>query len=141
MLNFKMSELIKSNTANKYNINNMPDINSMDNLLELIFYCLQPIRDKLKKPITIECGYRNAAINAKLKGSSKTSQHLTGQAADLKVTDMTQKQLFEFIIKSGVNYDQLIWEQDNNCVHISFVKDKNRHQTLIRDKLGKYINY
>ena len=32
-LNFKMSELIYSETAIENNINNMPDINSLDNML------------------------------------------------------------------------------------------------------------
>jgi len=138
-LKFKISELIHSDTAVRYNINNMPDINSLDYLLELIFYVLQPLREKLNKPITIECGYRNKEVNSKLKGSSSTSQHLKGQAADISVRGMTQQQLFIFCKNSGVEYDQLIWEQDNNCVHISFVKDKNRKQTLIRDKNHRYI--
>ena len=38
MINFKISELIKSDIAIKNNINNMPDMKSLDNLLDLIFY-------------------------------------------------------------------------------------------------------
>lgn len=141
-LNFKISELIYSETSIKYNINNMPDINSLDNMLNLIFYCLQPIRDKLKKPIKITNGYRSYALWNKLNQlgykPSKTSQHLYGQAADLCVSGMTQEQLFYFIKASGIEYDQLIWEQDNNCVHISYVHNKNRKETLIRNKQGIY---
>lgn len=142
-LNFTISELIKSDAAAKYNINNMPDIYSLDNMLNLIWYCLQPLRDKLGKPIIITNGFRSAALWAKLNQlnlkPSKTSQHLKGQAADIKVNGMTQEQLFNFIKKSGIEFDQLIWEQDNNCVHISFVKGKNRKQILIRDKNHRYI--
>ena len=39
-LNFKISELVRSDIAIQNNINNMPDINSLDNMLNLIFYCL-----------------------------------------------------------------------------------------------------
>lgn len=142
-LNFTISELIKSDTAAKYNINNMPDIYSLDNMLNLIWYCLQPLRDKLGKPIIITNGFRCFALWKKLDdlglNPSKTSQHLKGQAADLVVNGMTQEALFNFIKKSGVEFDQLIWEQDNNCVHISFVKGKNRKQILIRDKNHRYI--
>lgn len=142
-LNFTISELIKSDAAAKYNINNMPDIYSLDNMLNLIWYCLQPLRDKLGKPIIITNGFRSAALWAKLNQlnlkPSKTSQHLKGQAADIKVNGMTQEQLFNFIKKSGIEFDQLIWEQDNNCVHISFVKGKNRKQILIRDKNHRYV--
>ena len=141
MLNFTISELIKSNTAIKYNINNMPDINSLDNILKLIVYCLQPIRNKLGKPIIVTNGYESFALWEKLDelgyNPSKTSQHLKGQAADLIVNGMTQEQLFNFIRKSGVTYDQLIWEQDSNCVHVSY-SDKNRKETLIRNKQGLY---
>ena len=80
MLNFTISELIKSDTAIKNNINNMPDINSLDNLLDLIFYCLQPIRDKIKKPMIITSGFRSNLVNKLVKGVSN-SQHLYGQAA------------------------------------------------------------
>lgn len=142
-LNFTISELIKSDTAAKYNINNMPDIYSLDNMLNLIWYCLQPLRDKLGKPIIITNGFRCFALWKKLNdlglNPSKTSQHLKGQAADLVVNGMTQEALFNFIKKAGVEFDQLIWEQDNNCVHISFVKGKNRKQILIRDKNHRYI--
>ncbi len=141
-LNFKINELLHSDAAVAHNINNMPDINSLDNIKELIFYLLQPLRDKVKRAITVINGFRSSALWDKLNQlgykPSKTSQHLKGQAADIKIAGMTQEEAFNFIRKSGLEYDQLIWEQDSNCLHISFVKDKNRKETLIRNKQGKY---
>lgn len=128
MLNFRMSELIKSDTAIKHNINNMPDINSLDCMLDLIYYCLQPIRDKLNKAMIITSGYRNVRVN-QLAGGAAASQHLKGQAVDFKIKGMTPKQIVEFICSSGVEYDQLINEYDK-WVHVSFVKGKNRKQVL-----------
>ena len=128
MLNFKISELIYSDTAVRKNINNMPDINSLDCMLNLIVYCLQPIRDKLKKPMLITSGYRNSEIN-KLVGGASNSQHTKGQAVDFIVKGMTVNQVIEFIIRSGVEYDQLINEY-NKWVHISFCQGKNRRQYL-----------
>ena len=127
-LNFKISELIYSKTSIINNINNMPDINSLDNLLELIVLCLQPIRDKLKKPMIITSGYRNAQVN-KLVGGVSNSMHQYGQACDFKVSGMTPAQVVEFIKKSGVEFDQLINEYDK-WVHISYVKGNNRKQVL-----------
>ena len=127
-LNFKMSELIYSDTAVRHNINNMPDINSMDCMLNLICYCLQPIRDKLGKPMVISSGFRNSQVN-KLVGGVATSQHTKGQAVDFTVAGMSVAQVVEFIKKSGIEYDQLINEY-NKWVHISFVKGKNRKQVL-----------
>lgn len=127
-LNFTISELIHSDEAVKNKINNMPDINSLDNLLELVVLCLQPIRDKLKKPMIITSGFRNSQVN-KLVGGVSNSQHLYGQAVDFKVSGMTPAQVVEFIKKSGIEYDQLINEYDK-WVHISFCKGKNRKQVL-----------
>lgn len=128
-LNFTMSELIQSDTAIKHRINNMPDINSLDNMLLLIAHVLQPLRDVLGKPIIINSGYRNPAVN-RLVGGSKSSQHLKGQAVDIKVKGMTPKELINFIQKTNIEYDQLINEY-NQWVHISYSKGKNRKQYLI----------
>lgn len=125
MLNFLMSELIYSDTAIKYNINNMPDINSLDNMLNLIVYCLQPIRNKLKKPMIITSGYRCTEVN-KLVGGVENSQHTKGQAVDFIVNGMTPYQIYMHILNSNIEYDQLILEP--NWVHISYNKDKNRKQ-------------
>ena len=53
-LNFTISELLKSDVAEKYNISNIPDKQSLDNMLILICECLQPIRNYINKPIIIE---------------------------------------------------------------------------------------
>lgn len=128
MLNFTITELVKSDTAEKNGISNTPDINSLDNLLELIFYVLQPLRDKLGKPITITSGFRSAKVN-QLVGGVGNSQHLYGQAADMVVSGMTPAQLVEFVKKSGIEFDQLINEYDQ-WTHISFSKSHNRKQVL-----------
>lgn len=127
-LNFSISELIHSDNAIKAGIDNTPTIKETDNLLNLIFYCLQPIRDKLKKPMIITSGYRNRKVNI-LAGGKANSQHLKGQAADFIVNNMSIQQVINFIIYSDIEFDQLINEY-NKWVHISFVKGKNRRQVL-----------
>lgn len=127
-LNFTISELIKSDTAEKNGINNTPDINSLDNLLDLIFYVLQPLRDKLKKPIVITSGFRSVKVNA-LVGGVSNSQHLYGQAADITVSGMSAAQLFDFVKNSGIEYDQCINEY-NSWIHVSYNKGHNRKQAF-----------
>ena len=134
-MNFKISELIHSDKAIMFNINNMPDIHSLDNMLDLLVYCLQPIRDKLKKPMIITSGFRCGRLNDVVNGA-KNSQHLYGQAVDFVVQGMTPKQIVEFIKNSGVEFDQII--EEHTWVHISFIKNNNRKESLIY-KNGKYI--
>lgn len=123
-LNFSISELCKTS----HNVNNNPTIKEVDNLLNLIFYCLQPLRDKLQKPILITSGYRSEALN-KIVGGKYNSQHLKGQACDFKVNGMTINQIIDFIRKNNIEYDQLINEYDK-WVHISYAKGRNRKQVL-----------
>ena len=123
-LNFSISELCKTS----HKVNNVPTLKEIDNLLNLIFYCLQPLRDKLQKPILITSGYRSEALN-KIVGGKYNSQHLKGQACDFKVSGMTINQIIDFIRKNNIEFDQLINEYDK-WVHISFVKGSNRKQVL-----------
>lgn len=126
-LNFTMSELINSDIANKNKINNMPtDKAILDNMLNLIVYCAQPIRDYIKKPMIITSGYRCPLVNS-LAGGKENSQHKQGQAIDFVISGMTPQQIINEIIKSKIEYDQLINEYDK-WVHLSFVKGKNRKQ-------------
>ena len=128
MLNFSIAELCSSEIAKRENINNTPDIKACDNLLNLIFYCLQPLRNKLGKPIIITSGFRCERLNRHpLINGVINSQHLYGQAADIKVNGAKPKTIIDWIDKTGIPYDQLINEK-NKWVHISYVKGNNRRQ-------------
>lgn len=126
-LNFTISELVASRVAKRRSIDNTPTLSAIDNMLELIVNCLQPIRDKLGKPIIVSSGYRCPEVN-KLVGGKSNSQHLTGCACDFTVKGMTVDQVYEFIKNSGVSYDQLIHE--GTWVHISYKKTGNRKQAF-----------
>lgn len=127
-LNFTMSELIYSDTAIRHNINNMPDINSLDCMLDLIYNVLQPLRTKLGKPVIITSGFRNFEVN-KLVGGQKNSQHTKGQAVDIVVPGISVNTLFDIIKHSDILYDQLINEKQ--WIHLSYVKNRNRKQNFV----------
>lgn len=125
MLNFTMSELIHSDKANLHKINNVPtDPKILDNMLNLIIYCLQPLRNKVGKPIIISSGYRCEKVNKLVDGVSN-SQHRTGQAVDFTIKGMSVAQAVEYIKISGIEFDQLINEY-GAWVHISYYKGHNR---------------
>lgn len=128
-LNFTMSELLKSEVAEKYNISNIPDKQSLDNMLILICECLQPLRNYIDKPIIISSGYRSPRLNGHpIINGAQNSQHVTGQAVDFTIKGMTPKQIIEKIIASGIEYDQVIDEL--TWVHISYNKKFNRKEIL-----------
>lgn len=127
-LNFTMSELIYSETAKKYGINNMPyNAEILDNLLLLILNVLQPLRNYVNRPIIITSGYRARAVNVKVGGVAN-SQHLEGKAADFVIQGMTIPQAIEAVKGSGIMFDQCI--NEGNWVHISYNKNGNRKKYL-----------
>ena len=97
--NFTLQELIYSDTANAYKINNTPSEPVINNLKALCLNVLQPLRNALGCPIIISSGFRCAELN-KCVGGAANSGHLYGQAADFIVP---QKNL-----KDGHNRKQAI---------------------------------
>lgn len=126
---FTIEELCASNTAKLKKINNEPNKEIINNLTLLIENILDPLREEYKNPIIINSGYRCPQLN-KLVGGAKTSQHMTGLAADITVGNKNQnKKLFELAIKMDLPYDQIIDESNFSWVHISY-SDNPRKQIL-----------
>jgi len=127
--NFSLSEFEYSDTAKKMGIDNSPTGIAISNITVLCVRLLQPLRDKIGKPMEVSSGYRCADLN-KAVGGSTTSQHTKGQAADIKVQGMTPKMLKDFILKTGLEFDQLITYKNKKIVHISYAGYHNRKQVL-----------
>jgi len=136
--NFKLSEFVKSATADKYKIDNTPSATHIENLKNLCVNCLQPVRVKYGKPIIINNGFRSPALNEAMAKEgykvSDKSQHMLGEAADIRDAAKTKnKALFDAIFNFGV-FDQLIWESGTNqypdWIHVSYRKTNNRKEVL-----------
>lgn len=128
---FTIKEMTKSSTAIRNKIDNTPSKEEEKNIIDLVENILDPLRKEYGKPIIINSGFRNKQLN-KLIGGSKTSQHLTGQAADIQTivdTKEENKKLFDLIQKLNLPFDQLIDEYDFNWVHVSY-SPRNRRQIL-----------
>lgn len=126
--NFTLEELYASDTARAKGINNRPTTEAIGNLTRLAYCLLQPLRDKLGKPIIITSGYRSPALN-KAVGGTPTSQHSKGEAADLYSPGMTIKELYNFVKSSGLEYDQMI--EEGTWLHLSYRKGHNRKENLL----------
>lgn len=129
-LNFTMSELLHSDIAQKYNICNIPDAKSLDNMLLLIVNCLQPLRNYINKPMVITSGYRSLRLNSHpLINGVSNSEHLTGCAADFTIKGVPPKQVIELVKASGIPFRQCINEY-NLWTHISYKDGDNKKQIL-----------
>ena len=86
---FTIKELCRSPTADRKGIDNRCGSDIEANLTALEDYVLAPLREWYGKPIVVNSGYRCPALN-KAVGGATTSQHMSGQAADLDKGDRQQ---------------------------------------------------
>ena len=104
--NFSYSEFEASETAERYGIiNNVTSFSVRDSIKALVLNVLQPLRDAWKKPLHINSGYRSARLN-EIVGGVATSQHVKGEAADVKTDDPYA--LASLAKKLNLPYDQMI---------------------------------
>lgn len=132
-LNFSISELCASSKAKQAKIDNIPsDLSIMDNMINLIVYCLQPLREDWGESIHISSGYRCPKLN-KLVGGSSTSSHMEGSAVDIYVKGDMEK-FFQYVREyfKHHEFDQCIKEKvgNSNWLHISYRKGNNRNMFL-----------
>ncbi|GAA4413656.1 hypothetical protein GCM10023187_42210 [Nibrella viscosa] len=142
-LHFSLYEMLDSETATRFGFDEQfePPMAVIENLRQLCVFVLEPLRMTLGVPIRINSGYRCERLNKEIKGS-KTSQHMVGQAADIRLLhanmaeslkDSTDK-LFFRIRATQLPYDQVIQEFDR-WVHVSW-SPSPRHEALLARRLG-----
>ena len=143
--NFSLSELTKSQTAERKGIDNVPSEEHIQNLIHLAETVLQPIRNEFGRPVVISSGYRTPELCEAI-GSSSKSQHAKGEAADFEVPGMDNKVLAQWISKN-TEFDQLILEfykegdPNSGWVHCSAVKEGPRGQVLKASKVQGRTKY
>jgi len=129
--NFALSEITHSNTAKRLGIDNEPTETHLQNMQHLVDNLIQPLRDAVG-PIRVSSGYRNPELNRAI-GGSRSSQHCKGEALDLQFWQngkMMNELIYEWILDSGLEFDQMINEFDFAWIHISLKKKGNRNQVL-----------
>lgn len=135
--NFTLEELTASTTAANRGIDNTPTEQARKQLERLAKEVLQPIRDAYGHSIVVNSGYRSPKVNAAV-GGSKTSQHMKGEAADIRCTATSKAELFNLIRKmmndGTITVGQLIWEygtkKEPQWVHVSLPSSTKKNQIL-----------
>jgi len=137
-----LSEVIRSESAKRHGISNMPTKEHIANFMLLAEKIFEPIREHFGVPIRISSGYRSKELNSKIGGSS-SSQHCSGEAIDIDMdgTTISNKQIFDFI-KDNLEFDQLINEFNYSWVHVSYESSgKQRKQILNAYKANNKTKY
>ena len=133
---FQLHEFEKSSTATRLGIKNKAGSGEIKNLTDVCYEILEPTRAKFsEKPVIITSGFRCEELCEAIK-SSKTSQHVLGQAVDFEIAGVSNLEVAIWI-ENNCNFDQLIlefWKEDEGAnsgwVHVSFCEGSNRKQVL-----------
>lgn len=134
-------EVTRSEYAKRNGIDNMPNAQHTENLIELAKNIFEPLRKHINKPIHISSGYRSKILNEKI-GGAKNSQHTKGEALDIDQGNRKDNmEIFEYI-KNNLPFDQLINEFGYDWVHVSYNSDgRQRGEVLDAIKEGGKTKY
>lgn len=134
---FSKKEMIRSQVADRYEINNLPRTWQEVNLKALCLNVLDPIREKFGA-FTVSSGFRSEELNDIIQGS-RNSQHIKGEAADFEIFGVDNLKVYNWI-KDNLVYDQLILEYyeegipNSGWIHVSYSLLKNRKEAF---KIGE----
>jgi len=137
--NFSLMEFLRSDNATKEGFTEQysPPKEVIVNLLALCKNVLQPLRDALPNgTIKVSSGYRCFRLN-ELVGSKKTSQHLTGMAADVNYWEGGKElnmKLFNKVLELKLPFCQMIKEFGTAShpawIHLSYDPNNVKREVL-----------
>ena len=135
---FTIDELCYSDTAIALGIDNTPNSEIKEHLIQLIEELLDPLRIAWGSGIKVTSGYRCARLNRALKGSSPTSSHLIGFAADLVPSNGDIAGFKRFAVKwlkeNNIKFDQCLCETNGKgkqWVHLGLYNQRHQQRKQI----------
>lgn len=146
---FSVKELCVSDTFPKLAVVPEKGTSEHTNIVNLIDNLLDPIREKVGRPIRVSSGYRPPALN-KAVGGSKTSNHLYGNAADCTTGSTAADNLLivKALIQLGIRYDECIIEGATlngqgeivgaKWIHLAYRREYNRMRLLWTKDMKTY---
>lgn len=139
---FVYAEFMRSQTADRHGITIEIEERSEVhlNLMDLVAYVMQPLRDGAEAAVRITSGYRPPDVN-RLVGGAPDSQHVTAEACDFWIEGMDYEEAAQLVVDLDLPFDQLIVEHDQQIVHVSHVRGPNRGEVLTRYTDSGTINY
>ena len=123
---FSLDEMVRSQTATINKIKNQPSQAETDWLQYLCIKVLEPLREYMKRPIQISSGYRCPRLNALVGGVSK-SQHMYGQAADIRILSKEDGDKIFKYLKTNPYVHKALYEHSKSTgsrwIHVSVSPD------------------
>lgn len=122
---FSIDEMLRSATAKRLGIDNMPSQDILNNLELFIETVLDPIREDWGGPISVSSGYRCPELN-KAVGGAKNSGHQYGFCADLQVKGGMKRVrelanfIFDWMKDHQMKFDELLFERSGNVTWLHF---------------------
>lgn len=114
---FTLEEFLRSETADNRGINNTPPKNlGVYRNLQKLAETLEQVRSMFGKPVHINSGYRCPDLNRAV-GGVKNSAHLSGYAADIRISGISPQEVTKRIAASGIEFDQCI--DEGTWTHLS----------------------
>ena len=129
-----LGEFTRSNSHPE--VYNIPSHEAIANLKRVCGW-LEVLRSRAGGPIRINSGYRSPQLNKKI-GGVPTSNHLTGCAVDIRVTDMGQliryaAILMDYAKESHQDFDEILIEKNRYgaiWLHFAVRPKDNRRKIL-----------
>lgn len=130
--NFSYAEFEASPTAKaKHIINVITTFEVRDAVKALTLSVLQPLRDIYGKPMEINSGYRCPKLNAEV-GGVPTSQHVKGEAADIKTGNQTESYRLARLAKTTPS---IMREIDQMILYPTFVHFSHKRVGAQRNQI------
>lgn len=135
---FTLAEFTRSSAAARLGDPNTPTPEHLAAIRELCARVLDPLREALGRPVVVTSGYRSAAVNAAI-GGSKSSDHMRGRAADVRVSGLTSREVARVVVLRGLPFDQAIWydPERGGHLHLSY-RLRGRGEVLYAPVGGGY---
>lgn len=111
--------------------NVIPSFEVRDSVLALVRSVLQPLRDVYQKPMEVNSGYRCPELN-RIVGGAATSQHVKGEAADIKTGSQTESWRLARLAKTT---PEIFREVDQMILYPTFVHLSHRRVGSQRNQI------